>query len=1483
MAPELGNELRESEETQANEADTAEKVSPSDMPSIANYEIARRIGAGGFGTVWLARNHHDHKFYALKTISPGREFELHGIREYQKRIKNHPNLVHINHVGCENGIYYYVMPLADNAIPSNSVQDLDTYEPLTLESYLDRHGELSIKQALDLAEQVVAGLRLIHERGGIHRDIKPANILRIDGRWHLGDPGLMAKSNSKSPTAGTPSFIVSDGPSDYRADLYALGVTITQSVDPTEFTSRSSDSLALQHIVERATSDQPEKQYRSTKEMYRDINRAQNRSNAAIWLLAIAAVLLILFFLWRRDSLGQLKVVQTHISVDTQEGTKVGILGETMDTVGVNQTVHLSLDLDRPAYLCAVAFDTNGTSNLLPEGTWHDSKESRLSFPRSQNSGSAFYALTDGPGVQALAVFAAESIPDETKWRHDLDQISWNHSNWHDAVFWFCEGETIRHFDVKHRGKAIELSPPSEFTALRSQLAALTGVRLIYLAMFQVSSSPNVTTNDSEVRKTDHDGDFFALAEFEQRLSELDFERARQAAEKIRSQQNSNEVAPWKQRFPDALLQEVDRIEALSVPNRKRFRDAFRRQKGLSGVSQDGKPSTLSGMRSITKTQKEVLGKDSLCTLAAWQTYCEHLMLERRDAKHECQELHEHSARVLGNDNPDTLYRKSLLGRSIAENDLVDAIRIQRESAGALKDLAGPFDERTIRAHRWLAENLRRQNHLEEALVSSTLVIEGYRRKGARDSLINPISLHVELLTTLGRGTEAEALLLEELEQNAEEPGAYTRIQRLLDDLGWVQSSLQRPFASLETCERRYELVRARHAKDSLPELHARANVAARLLEVGRIDESIEKMSQIADFVKRTFRPNQFEYQYYVGEFANFLRTAKRFEEADVVLRHLIHDIPLEPSRNQGLRIRFAQVYNLIELKKYTEAEELLSTIEAAAITAFGPNLGPATYEIADCNSLLSVRMGDFAAAQDAITRYFEMTENASRSHVWPLRMREATCLYAIGEVDAAVAIWSKISQELESNLSKDKDQFLNPVTRDIYSCRNILSSVEAERENFKRAFEQIDAFRSPGLRQALQQRYHQGTDATSLASIQTSLNEGDAIVGWVDTKFSDSQHIPNLSWVYVLRRQGDPEFFRVAELEANEVSMLMDLLRDPSSDLNETTKACQDFYRKRFAGTSKALGETNGLPAAQRLIVVAGGRMSGIPWQAILDIADPKRPYLVSQTPSPSIYALIANSRETHRRDRRALVISNPSGDLKYAQESGKRVASYYEPTTSLMSGVEVREQQIQQFATSSELRKFSVIHFAGHVLEMTNPFETAMDLRAASPEVPLVERVVSNLLEDDLIPAQQIAATWDLDADVFVVAGCSSNKGAISPSDGFLGLTHALLKVGAKTTVVSQWPVSDHATGLLMDRFHQNLSGKLNPQKSMNATESMAEAKSWLRKLKFDELVKILKPSEVDRIRGKVIYREASKTSSAQIFAHPYYWAGFSIVGGP
>ena len=67
------------------------------------------------------------------------------------------------------------------------------------------------------------------------------------------------------------------------------------------------------------------------------------------------------------------------------------------------------------------------------------------------------------------------------------------------------------------------------------------------------------------------------------------------------------------------------------------------------------------------------------------------------------------------------------------------------------------------------------------------------------------------------------------------------------------------------------------------------------------------------------------------------------------------------------------------------------------------------------------------------------------------------------------------------------------------------------------------------------------------------------------------------------------------------------------------------------------------------------------------------------------------------------------------------------------------------------------------------------------------------------------------------------------------------------------------------------------------MNATESMAEAKSWLRKLKFDELVKILKPSEVDRIRGKVIYREASKTSSAQIFAHPYYWAGFSIVGGP
>ena len=111
------------------------------------------------------------------------------------------------------------MPLAD-------VLCEDPYVPHTLYNRMVKN-DLAESELLELAASVLKALAFLHTKGLVHRDVKPDNILKVDGVWCLGDPGLVT-FRRPARFAGTPGFYPEkkNFRADAGSDLYALGKTL---------------------------------------------------------------------------------------------------------------------------------------------------------------------------------------------------------------------------------------------------------------------------------------------------------------------------------------------------------------------------------------------------------------------------------------------------------------------------------------------------------------------------------------------------------------------------------------------------------------------------------------------------------------------------------------------------------------------------------------------------------------------------------------------------------------------------------------------------------------------------------------------------------------------------------------------------------------------------------------------------------------------------------------------------------------------------------------------------------------------------------------------------------------------------------------------------------------------------------------------------------------------------------------------------------
>ena len=197
---------------------------------LAGFEILERIGQGGMGTVFRARQKELNRSIALKVLLPrlarSKAFVERFFREARAAGRlSHPNIVAAIDVGEAEGFYYFAMEFVDG-------------EPLT--RLLAREGPLPEARALAIAADVARALDHAHTNGLIHRDVKPDNIMiAADGAVRVADFGLARAIDAAPREAGkaagqfvgtphyvSPEQIRSEPDIDCRADIFSLGVTL---------------------------------------------------------------------------------------------------------------------------------------------------------------------------------------------------------------------------------------------------------------------------------------------------------------------------------------------------------------------------------------------------------------------------------------------------------------------------------------------------------------------------------------------------------------------------------------------------------------------------------------------------------------------------------------------------------------------------------------------------------------------------------------------------------------------------------------------------------------------------------------------------------------------------------------------------------------------------------------------------------------------------------------------------------------------------------------------------------------------------------------------------------------------------------------------------------------------------------------------------------------------------------------------------------
>lgn len=269
--------------------------------TLGHYLIAEKIGAGGMGEVYRARDTRLERDVALKVLPAGMLSDPEARRRFRNEALalarlNHPNICSVFDFNSEDGVDFLVME----------------YVPgVSLDKRLAQ-GSLALEEVPRIGAQLAAGLAAAHEQNVIHRDLKPGNLrVTSDGRLKILDFGLAKFFHPNSGGEATMSLTDTSSFSgtvpymapeqlkgealDSRTDIYSAGAVLYEMTTgtrsfPEPQLAKLIDAIlhddppkpsklnrkvspALENILLKAIDRQPERRYQSAREMEIDLER----------------------------------------------------------------------------------------------------------------------------------------------------------------------------------------------------------------------------------------------------------------------------------------------------------------------------------------------------------------------------------------------------------------------------------------------------------------------------------------------------------------------------------------------------------------------------------------------------------------------------------------------------------------------------------------------------------------------------------------------------------------------------------------------------------------------------------------------------------------------------------------------------------------------------------------------------------------------------------------------------------------------------------------------------------------------------------------------------------------------------------------------------------------------------------------------------------------------------------------------------------
>jgi eukaryotic-like serine/threonine-protein kinase len=295
---------------------------------LGRFRLLERVGQGGMGAVYRARDVADGAEVAIKVLRADYARRPDALRRFHKEARllaevNHPHVTNLIEVNEDDGLHYLALEFVAG-------RDLG--------SVLDEHGRLDEPTALAIMADVARALAVAHERGIVHRDVKPDNILLVESgpaeapppadllatlvttastiaagpparvlQVKLSDFGLarhVVESESLMVTqaeavVGTPTYMAPEqgtgGTVDARSDVYAMGATLFRLLAgrPPFLSSRLLDLIAMHQndpvpplqkfnpalsdgvnqVVQKALAKSPDARYPDAGAMLHDLER----------------------------------------------------------------------------------------------------------------------------------------------------------------------------------------------------------------------------------------------------------------------------------------------------------------------------------------------------------------------------------------------------------------------------------------------------------------------------------------------------------------------------------------------------------------------------------------------------------------------------------------------------------------------------------------------------------------------------------------------------------------------------------------------------------------------------------------------------------------------------------------------------------------------------------------------------------------------------------------------------------------------------------------------------------------------------------------------------------------------------------------------------------------------------------------------------------------------------------------------------------